>query len=245
MRWLTTIPLFAPLIAVLGAGLPALAQEEGQEGALREPVAVELCLAVDGSGSIAEDEFWFQRQAYAQALADDRVLATIRDGAFGAIAVALMEWGGPHSLHPIVEWTSIRSKADAEAFGEKLMSRPRMAQGWNSISNAIAFCADWMADNDFTGLRQVIDVSGDSGQRGGLPLPLVRQRAAEAGITVNGLALDYRGGGMSGPAGMDLRTYYEREVIVGAGAFALSVTAQEEFVEALVRKFVLELAEAP
>lgn len=223
---------------------PARGQDAAPAGALTD-VGVELCLAVDGSGSIAHDEFWFQRQAYAEALADPRVLAKIQDGPFGTIAVALMEWGGPDSMHPIVDWTAISDEATARAFGAELMIRPRMAQGWNSISNALAFCAAWMQNNDFEGLRQVIDVSGDSGQRGGLPLPVVRERLAEAGITVNGLALNYRSGGMTGPGGMALQRHYEEDVIVGPGSFALTVTREEEFVEALVRKFVLELAALP
>ena len=48
------------IFAALSLAGPVLAQE----GA-RQKVDLELYLAVDGSGSIQEDEFAFQRQAYA------------------------------------------------------------------------------------------------------------------------------------------------------------------------------------
>ena len=167
---------------------------------LAQTVAVdmELCLAADGSGSIAEDEFRFQRSGYAAAVADPRILDVMRSGQHGRIALALMEWGGAESMNEIVGWTVISDVGSAEAFGARVEAGPRLAFGWNSISNAIAFCQQWLDANSFAGTRQVIDVSGDAGQRGGMPLPIARQRAIDAGITINALALNFRGGGMTG-----------------------------------------------
>lgn len=207
---------------------------------------MELCLAADGSGSIAHEEFQFQRSGYAAALADPRVLDVIRSGQHGRIAIALMEWGGAESMNEIVGWTVVSDARSAEEFGARLLGAPRVAVGWNSISNAIAFCQEWLAANPFRGVREVIDLSGDAGQRGGMPLPLARQRALDAGITINALALNFRGGGMTGPGGGPLIDHFEQEVIGGPGAFAIEVAEADSFVESLVQKLVLEIAgEAP
>ena len=210
-----------------------------------ERVDVELCLAVDGSGSIEHDEFLFQRQAYATAITHPDVLEAIGAGYRGAIAVALMEWGGATSMNPIVGWTRIGSAEEAEAFALEVLAAPRKAVGWNSISNAIAFCQKWMAGNAFFGERLVIDVSGDAGQRGGRALPIVREEADAYGVVVNALALNYRSGGMTGPGGTALLDHYRNDVIVGTGAFALGVDSPEQFVSALVRKLILEIAARP
>lgn len=207
-------------------------------------VDVELCLAADGSGSITEEEFAFQRQGYAAAIADRRVVETVRGGILGRIALAHMEWGGTDSMHAIVDWRIIEDAETAQAFGAELLAAPRVATGWNSISNAIAFCQSWIENNDVEGLRKVIDISGDAGQRGGLPLPLARQRALEAGFTINALALNFRGGGLTGPGGMPLLMHFNRDVIGGPGAFSIAVEDPDRFVESLVRKLVLEIAQA-
>ncbi|MEC9345571.1 MAG: DUF1194 domain-containing protein [Pseudomonadota bacterium] len=209
-----------------------------------EPTEVdaELCLAVDGSGSIEHDEFVFQRDGYARALASPEVQDAIARGYRRRIALAHMEWGGADSMEPIVGWTLIDGPEAAAAFGAKLRAAPRRAHGWNSISEAIAFCQRWMESNDFRGPRMVIDVSGDAGQYGGRPLALARLQAVDAGITINALALNYRGSGMAGPLDIPLIEHYQRDVIGGFAAFALAVDSQDQFIAALKRKLVLEIA---
>lgn len=215
--------------------LPLGAQE-------RRAVDVELCLAVDGSGSIDPDEFLFQRQAYATAVTDSRVLDIVTSGFEGGIAVAMMEWGGADSMQPVTDWHFVGSMADAEDFAAALLAAPRRAVGWNSISNAIAFCHAWILENGFEGHRRVIDVSGDAGQRGGMPLPATRDAALADGLTINGLALNYRSGGLTGPGGMSLAEHFRRDVIGGPFSFVIGVEEASGFAEALVRKLVQEIA---
>lgn len=211
-------------------------------GAQQREVDVELCLAADGSGSISEEEFRFQRQGFAAALADRRVIEAIESGFLGRIALAHMEWGGATSMEPIVGWMEIAGAASARTFGARLIAAPRKAHGWNSISNAIVFCQAWMGKNGFKAQRRVIDVSGDAGQRGGVPLVLARGQAMADGIVINALALNFRGGGLSGPYGGPLVLHFRDHVIGGPGAFALAVETADKFIEALVRKLVLEIA---
>ena len=231
-----------PLALLVALGLvlgPIPAEAEATE------VDVELCLAADGSGSITDDEFRFQRRGFAAAISDPRVIDAIGSGYRSRIALAHMEWGGADSMHAIVDWAVIGDQGAARRFGAALIAAPRVAEGWNSISNAILFCQAWMESNDISAARQVIDVSGDAGQRGGVPLWEARQSALDAGITVNSLALNFRGGGRTGPGGMPLVLHFRRDVIGGFGAFALAVEQAEGFVEALVRKLVQEIAGQP
>ena len=102
-----------------------------------------------------------------------------------------------------------------------------------------------MEENAYTALRKVIDVSGDAGQRGGVPLPVAREQVLAAGITINGLALHFRGGGLSGPLGQPLEQHFRDDLIGGPGAFVLAVEDPAKFVESLVNKLILEIASAP
>src|SRR3712207_2546401 len=131
--------LAAALMLSLAAAGPLAAQ----------PVDLELVLAADGSGSIDDDELKLQREGYAAALNDARVLGAIRSGSHGAIAVAFVEWGGPTSVHTIVDWTVIRDEASAEAWGRRLVVAPRAATGYNSISAAIDYGAGLIRTNRY------------------------------------------------------------------------------------------------
>src|SRR4029453_14195204 len=98
--------------------------------------------------------FQFQRSGYAAAIADPRVLDVVRSGQHGRIALALMEWGGAESMNEIVGWTVISHAASAQAFGARVSAAPRLAIGWNSISNAIAFCQHWLEAHGLRGKPQ-------------------------------------------------------------------------------------------
>src|SRR5690606_7597175 len=112
-----------------------------------ETVDLELVFASDGSGSIDDDELRLQREGYATALSDPKVLNAIAAGTHGRIAVAFVEWGGPGSQHTIVDWMVVAGAADARAFGDSLRAAPRAAFGYNSISEAIAYSAALIRGN--------------------------------------------------------------------------------------------------
>lgn len=212
--------------------------------AVAEPVDLELVLAADGSGSIDEDEFMLQRRGYAEAIASRPVLAAITGGRYGAIALAFVEWAAPDSVHTIVDWTVIRGPAEAADFAARLMAAPRVARGYNSISEAIAHSTRLIETNAHQGTRKVIDVSGDGPQINGRPLPLMRAAALNAGITINALLIRRAGGGVPGPRGEALGEHYANEVIGGFGAFMMTVEGEANFAEAIRKKMVQEIAEA-
>lgn len=210
----------------------------------KTPVDLELVLAADGSGSIDEDELRLQRDGYARAITDPRVIDSIQFGHRQRIAIAYVEWGGPSSQHTIVDWMVISDKASAEKFASDLRSRPRAAYGYNSISNALVYSADLIATNAYEGPRKIIDVSGDGPQMGGLPLPTVRAATVAQGITINGLAIDREGSGRPGGArfGISLEEHFSRDVIGGVGAFVIVANRELSFADAVLRKLILEIA---
>lgn len=230
---------------VYGVMLAVLFAAVVRPGLAAEPVDLELVLAADGSGSIDDDELQLQRQGYAQAITHPRILAAIRSGYHQAIAVAYIEWGGPTSQHTIVGSTLIRDEATARAFAERLVAEPRRAQGYNSISGAIDYAMGVIRSNAFEGRRLVIDVSGDGPHIGGRPVLLARNDAVAAGVTINGLVIDSRGGGIRGPAGQPLSVHYELEVIGGPGAFVEVARDRADFPNVVLRKMIREIAGDP
>jgi hypothetical protein len=210
-----------------------------------EQVDLELVFAVDGSGSIDENEFKFQRQGYAAAITDKQVLGAITSGAHRKVAMAFVEWGGEGSVHTIVDWAVIYDAASAKAFAGRLLRAPRQAFGYNSISGAILHATAMMRTNKYDGKRQVIDVSGDGPQIGGPPLPPARALALAQGITINGLVVAFRGGVVGGGGGEALAAHYRRDVIGGRGAFVIIADRKEYFAEAILHKMVREIAGRP
>jgi hypothetical protein len=225
----------AVLCLLLAPAVPACA----------EPVDLELVFAADGSGSIDDDELRLQRKGWADALTSREVLDAIRDGAVGAIAVAYMEWGGPSSQVLIADWHVIRDEASANAFAQTLLTAPRGATGYNSISNAIDVSVRLVDGNAHEGSRKVIDVSGDGPNMGGRPLAAARAEAIGKGFTINALAIRRPGGRPGGPGGTALEDYYGREVIGGSGAFVEIADETRPFAVAARRKLLTEIALRP
>lgn len=227
-------------IAVLTAGVAL-----GPEARADEPVDVELVLAVDVSLSMSPDELEIQRRGYAAALTHPDVLRAIADGVHGRIAVTYFEWAGTESHHVIVPWTVVAGAPDAERVAAQLSARPSNSARRTSISAALDFGGDLLAESGYRGLKRVIDISGDGPNNQGAPVTTSRDRLAAQGITINGLPLMTSGGFAGAYDVADLDRYYADCVIGGPGAFMVPVTDWSQFPEAIRRKLVLELAAMP
>src|SRR3989344_8106304 len=93
---------------LLGIALIAIATPAPATQPLRkEPVDLLLCLAADVSRSVNFERFKMQRDGYAEALVDKRVLQAIGSGPFGRIAVVYIEWSGQVEQKTVVEWAII------------------------------------------------------------------------------------------------------------------------------------------
>lgn len=201
-------------------------------------VDVELVLAVDVSRSMDYEEVRIQREGYAAALRHPDFINAVRGGLIGKIAIAYFEWAGVVDKASVIDWEVIETADDAEAFARKVEARPVSTQRRTSISAAIVEGATMLVSNNLQGMRQVIDISGDGPNNVGQPVDVVRDRAVEAGIIINGLSIMVRPSG--GPLMLD--DYYADCVIGGPGSFVLPVHRMEDFATAVRRKLVLEVS---
>jgi hypothetical protein len=153
-------------------------------------VDIELLLAVDVSPSVDAEEYALQIHGLAAALRDPVVVDAILAAAPNGVALALMQWAGPREQAVSVPWSEVRDQASAAAFAQKIEAVTRPATyGGTAIGNALERGVSLLAENDFEGTRQVIDISGDGRtNQGDSPAP-VRTHAVLAGITVNGLVI--------------------------------------------------------
>src|SRR5471032_2286246 len=72
-----------------------------------EPVDLLLVLAADVSRSVDQQKFQLQREGYAAAISDRRVLDAVRSGRNGRIAVLFLEWSGFGNQKLVIDWTPI------------------------------------------------------------------------------------------------------------------------------------------
>ncbi|MBP2445180.1 DUF1194 domain-containing protein [Rhizobium leguminosarum] len=224
---LTTVAVLMGL-----SGLVPAAQAGGNE------VDVTLVLAVDTSRSMDFEEIGIQREGYVEALKHKEFIDAVKGGLTGRIAISYFEWAGYVVQDSVIDWQVIETEEDAIAFADKLEARPIATQRRTSISTAIAQGASLIVSSPFPSRRQVIDVSGDGPNNSGNPVIYARDKAVDAGMIINGLAIMLRPS--DAPNGLD--TYYADCVIGGPGAFVLPVRKIEDFAVAVRRKLVLEIS---
>ena len=199
-----------------------------------QEVDLELVLLADASGSITQAEIDFQRQGYATAITDPAVLNAITSNLTGSIAVTYVEWAANQAT--VVDWTIIDSAATAEGFAAALLGPPRLASGRNAIGDALLEGMRLLDTNSITGLRRVIDFSGDSlGNFSGAAIEDARAEVVAAGITINGLPI-------LDDDDDDLPQLYQDRLIGGPGAFVVAAIGRENFTQAVRRKLILEIA---
>jgi hypothetical protein len=239
---MTSGALRATFLAVVlcFAGLPA--------AVAAEIVDLQLVLAADVSRSVDDDEFKLQRQGYANAFQDPRVLRAIRSGQHGRIAVCYVEWSGPESLAVIADWTVIGDEESAGAFSEAILAAHRPFANRTSIGVAIDFARAQFLRSGAESQRRVIDVSGDGTNTNGREPAPARDEAVAAGITVNGLVIlspepmPWNPLHTHPPGGLE--NYYRENVAGGPGTFVMVVEDFNSFAYAVVNKLIREIAAA-
>lgn len=206
-----------------------------------QDVDLELVLLADASGSIDQAEIEFQRQGYATALTDPRVITAIENTAYGAIALTYVEWASAGAEDVVVPWMVIDGAETARAFAEALSGPPRRAFGRNAIGSALLTGLDLIESNDIDGWRKVIDFSGDSANNwNGPAIGPSREYVLSKGVTINALAILCRF--CNGrPGGADLEQLYTDRIIGGPGAFVVTAENAENFADAVRRKLILEI----
>jgi hypothetical protein len=231
MRFLFAIALFFATLLTA----PGLARAQ--------PVDLLLVLMVDASGSIDPEEFRFQRDGYADAISDPRLVRAIISGRRGSIAVAFVEWGTPGGASTLIDWRRIHDQASAEAFADEISTAPRTPQSYNALGDGIVHSANLIQTSGIQAERAIIDVSGDGpDNRSRVPVTLARDAAIANGITINALVVVKAGSGTAGRADM-LVDHYRNEVIGGPGAFVVVARDYPDFAAAIYSKLIREIAE--
>jgi hypothetical protein len=233
--------IFFVLICAAIAAFPAAASAA-------EQVDLLLVLAADVSRSVDNAKFQLQREGYAAAISDARVLEAIRSGRYGRIGLAYIEWSGVGAQRVVINWTAIGDGEQAKGFGDRLLEAPRSFADRTSISGAIEFSMAQLARAPFEAARRTIDVSGDGTNNAGREVTLARDEALAQGITINGLVilsetpLAWNPDHTNPPGGLD--NYYRNNVVGGPGAFVLVAQDFNSFGQAIVKKMIAEVAQA-
>lgn len=224
-----------------GTLLAAAAVFFGTPAMALERVDLELVLGIDVSRSVDWEESMLQREGYISAFNNPVLLAAIKGGYYGRIAVTYVEWASRGSTRIVAPWMVISDEKSAADFNNILKYEPT---GWGdrtSISGIIDLAASMFRANAYDGERRVIDISGDGPNNAGGLVTWSRDDAVAAGITINALPIINTNGG-PGQAMQDLDVYFKECVIGGPGSFIVVAEGFEAFAEAITRKLILEVA---
>ena len=228
---------FAFLAALLLLGVPVRAAE---------PVDLLLVLASDVSRSVDTRKFQLQREGYAAALSNPRVIEAIRSGPHGRIAICFVEWSGATSQKLVIDWSIVGDLASARKIGDQMLELPRSFADRTSISAGLEFSMAQLNNAPFEAPRRTIDVSGDGTNNSGRDINSVRDEVLAKGVTINGLVilsdtpLPWNPEHTNPPGGLD--EYYRRNVTGGAGSFVMVAENHNSFGQAIVKKLIAEIA---
>jgi len=245
MRWCVSIGVALVAGALLGgdvAGVAAPNSARFAQKSAEAQVDVELVLAVDVSYSMDLEELAIQREGYAQAVVSPDFLKALKTGPHGKVAVTYFEWAAAHDQKIIIPWRIVDGPESADAVAAEIMKAPLRRASRTSISGAINFGMQLLAENPYKGLRRVIDISGDGPNNNGEPVLIARDAALEKGVTINGLPVMVK---QASYATMDIEKldlYYEDCVIGGPGSFVIPIKEKAKFKEAIRTKLILEVA---
>jgi hypothetical protein len=213
-----------------------------------EPVDLLLVLAADVSRSVDSAKFQLQREGYAAAISDRRVLEAITSGYHRRIAVCFVEWSGVGAQELVIDWTVIGDEASARKFGDQLLELRRSFAERTSISGGIDYAIKQFDRAPFRSARRTIDISGDGTNNSGREITAARDAALAQGVTINGLVilsdrpLTWNPEHTHPPGG--LVEYFRNNVIGGPGAFVVAADNFEAFGQAIIKKLIAEIAQA-
>ena len=223
----TFLCIASALILSASAPLPARACSD-----------VALVLAVDGSSSIDDEEFAFQKAAISSAFRDSAVIWALQEA--GVVAVSAVFWGDALAPSQKIGWFTIADGEGAEAFARQIEGTHRFVFGDTGIGNGIWTALTMLSHPDLCPRTSIIDVSGDGVETAGprrsgeISLHRARERAKQMGVRINALVISDDKGGLA--------DYYADQVILGPNAFVSAVRSYADYSIALRKKLIRELA---
>jgi hypothetical protein len=195
-----------------------------------------LVLAVDVSASVTAGSYVLQRDGIARAFENPSLVSAI-SAVPGGLEAQVLEWSDPDRIAVTVGWTRLADATSAADFAAAVRATKRSSEGLTAIGPALLAAAAAFDHTPEPAQRRIIDISGDGMANFGLPPAVARDRIVAAGISINGLAIL-----TEEPW---LEAYYRSNVVGGPGAFVVIARDFRSFADAILRKLVQEIAEAP
>lgn len=221
----------APLALLILAGVEARA----------EPLVcadIALVLAIDGSGSVTNEEFQFQKSAIADAFRDETIRSVLTEA--GTVFLSAVFWGDGEFPTQNLDWFVVRQGVGTDSFADTVESAERQVYGDTDIGSGLWSALDMLSDPHLCARRLIINLSGD-GRETTIPkrrqrasLPQARKRAIDMGVTINALAITNDDEALA--------SYYARDVVRGTGGFTMEVANGADYAAAIRSKLQRELS---
>lgn len=214
-------------------------------------VDANLITAVDVSGSIGLHGEGFQFWAVAAALEHPDFLRAIGMGYHRRIGFSVLTWSSKGGFSIVVDWASIGSEDDAKAVARKLreaspieqfgytradpsLRDPLWRRGLSTdVSSALHRALDHLDAAPFSAARSVINLCTNGPDNVSEGPERARMRAMRSDIIINGLIIGDR---------PELTTYFRDHVLTGPGSFVIEARQRDDVLDAMLRKFMLDLA---
>lgn len=199
---------------------------------------VALVLAIDGSGSVTDGEYRFQKSAIAAAFRDDTIISVLKDA--GTVMLSAVFWGDGEFPTDNLGWFVVHDGLGAEAFAGELERNERRVYGNTNIGNGLWAALDKLSEPGICVRRSIINLSGDGRetmapkQRVRATLYQARLRTIQMGVTINALAI--------ADEDQDLASYYAKDVVRGTGGFTMTIKNQTDYTLAIHQKLKRELS---
>jgi hypothetical protein len=139
----------------------ALAFALGLAAPRAEAATIALVIAIDTSGSIDNNEFELQRQAYASFFSDNAAGFAGKD-----VEVTVLYWAGEGVQQQVVGWTPISGSQDALDFADAILATSRPTLGSSpaaqtGVARALDAARVLFQQKAFGEASLVLDISGD------------------------------------------------------------------------------------
>ena len=189
-----------------------------------------LVLTIDVSNSIDTAEYRLQTDGLADALQDPEIVDAM---VTGEATIAVVQWSGNDKQALSVPWTQVRTALDAQ----RLSQQARLMERAFVLSDTAPAEAIYFSLSLFDAVpnceRRVIDISGDGTPNGGSDVRAARNAAEQAGVTINGIAIE--------SMGLAITNFYRGAVITRNG-FVMTARTHREYPATIRAKILRELS---
>lgn len=204
---------------------------------------INMVVALDRSESVDLNARTQQVESLAAALTDPRFVAAVRAGWQGRIGLAVLTWSSFDRTRVVVPWTVLDGPEASAAIVETL--RDYQARGADiehkpqtDIALALSAGMRMLGAAPFQATKQILNVIADGIDNFGREAFIDRDLALNHGITINGL-VHARGNAIP-----IVERFFETQVIGGPYAFVLTTPTPDSFTSAMLRKMLMEIADA-